>query len=129
MTDEQQRLEVSPPMFRNAPFTFIFYLLLIPVFGLGIILLLVWFVKVKTTRMVIDGNDLLYEQGVLSKERAQLRTDSVRTVTVSQSLGQRMFGTGDVDVYTAGDEPEVKLRGMPDPADIRERLLGRVGAD
>ena len=129
MTDEQQRLEVSPPMFRNAPFTFIFYLLLIPVFGLGIILLLVWFVKAKTTRMVIDGNDLLYEQGVLSKERAQLRTDSVRTVTVSQSLGQRMFGTGDVDVYTAGDEPEVKLRGMPDPADIRERLLGRVGAD
>jgi len=129
MTDEQQRLEVSPPMFRNAPFTFIFYLLLIPVFGLGIILLLIWFVKVKTTRMVIDGNDLLYEQGVLSKERAQLRTDSVRTVTVSQSLGQRMFGTGDIDVYTAGDEPEVRLRGMPDPADIRERLLGRVGAD
>ncbi len=129
MTDEQQRLEVSPPMFRNAPFTFIFYLLLIPVFGLGIILLLIWFVKVKTTRMVIDGNDLLYEQGVLSKERAQLRTDSVRTVTVNQSLGQRMFGTGDIDVYTAGDEPEVRLRGMPDPADIRERLLGRVGAD
>ncbi|MCH1491782.1 MAG: PH domain-containing protein [Luminiphilus sp.] len=129
MTDEHQRLEVSPPMFRNAPFTFIFYLLLIPVFGLGIILLLIWFVKVKTTRMVIDGNDLLYEQGVLSKERAQLRTDSVRTVTVNQSLGQRMFGTGDIDVYTAGDEPEVRLRGMPDPADIRERLLGRVGAD
>ena len=43
MTDQKLRLEVSPPMFRNAPFTFIFYLILIPVFGLGIILLLVWF--------------------------------------------------------------------------------------
>lgn len=129
MTDQKQRLEVSPPMFRNAPFTFIFYLILIPVFGLGIILLLVWFVQAKTTRMVIDGEDLLYEQGVLSKQRAQLRTESVRTVTVNQSLGQRIFGTGDVDVYTAGDDPEVQLRGMPNPADIRERLLGKVGAN
>ena len=127
MSEQAQRLEVTPPMFRNAPFTFIFYLLLIPVFGLGIILLLIWFVKARTTRMVIDGEDLLYEKGVPSKERAQLRTDSVRTVTVNQSLGQRMFGTGDIDVYTAGDEPEVSLRGMPDPAEIRERLLGKVG--
>ena len=127
MSEQAQRLEVTPPMFRNAPFTFILYLLLIPAFGLGIILLLIWFVKARTTRMVIDGEDLLYEKGVLSKERAQLRTDSVRTVTVNQSLGQRMFGTGDIDVYTAGDEPEVSLRGMPDPAEIRERLLGKVG--
>ena len=74
MSEQAQRLEVTPPMFRNAPFTFIFYLLLIPVFGLGIILLLIWFVKARTTRMVIDGEDLLYEKGVLSKERAQLRT-------------------------------------------------------
>ena len=129
MTDQKLRLEVSPPMFRNAPFTFIFYLILIPVFGLGIILLLVLFVQAKTTRMVIDGEDLLYERGVLSKQRAQLRTESVRTVTVNQSLGQRIFGTGDVDVYTAGDDPEVRLRGMLNPADIRERLLGKVGAN
>ncbi len=129
MAEQDQRLEVSPPMFRNAPFTFLLYLLLIPVFGLGIILLLIWFVQTKTTRMIIDGDDLLYEKGVLSKERAQLRTDSVRTVTVNQSLGQRLFGTGDIDVYTAGDAPEVRLRGMPDPAEIRERLLGKVGAD
>ena len=129
MTDQKLRLEFSPPMFRNAPFTFIFYLILIPIFGLGIILLLIWLIQAKTTRMVIDGEDLLYEQGVLSKQRAQLRTESVRTVTVNQSLGQRIFGTGDVDVYTAGDDPEVRLRGMPNPADIRERLLGKVGAN
>ena len=103
MSDHVERLEVSPPMFKNAPFTFILYVLLIAAFGLGIILLLIWFVKARTTRLVIDGDDLLYEKGVLSKERAQLRTDSVRTVTVNQSLGQRIFGTGDIDVYTAGD--------------------------
>ena len=127
MSDHAERLEVSPPMFRNAPFTFILYVLLIAAFGLGIILLLIWFVKARTTRLVIDGDDLLYEKGVLSKERAQLRTDSVRTVTVNQSLGQRIFGTGDIDVYTAGDQPEVCLSGMPNPALIRERLLGKVG--
>lgn len=127
MTDHTERLEASPPMFKNAPFTFILYILLIAAFGLGIVLLLIWFVKAKTTRLVIDGDDLLYEKGVLSKERAQLRTDSVRTVTVNQSLGQRVFGTGDIDVYTAGDQPEIRLMGMPSPAEIRERLLGKVG--
>ena len=42
---------------------------------------------------------------------------------VNQTLFQRMFGTGDIEIYTAGDAPEVTLRGMPDPHRIRE-LLG-----
>ena len=114
MSEQAQRLEVTPPMFRNAPFTFILYLLLIPVFGLGIILLLIWFVKARTTRMVIDGEDLLYEKGVLSKERAQLRTDSVRTVTVNQSLGQRMFGT--CLLYTSPSPRDRQKSRMPSSA-------------
>ena len=49
-----------------------------------------------------------------------MRLASIRSVRVYQSLFQRMFGTGDIEVYSAGDNPEIIVKGMPDPARIRE---------
>jgi uncharacterized membrane protein YdbT with pleckstrin-like domain len=43
-------------------------------------------------------------------------------VRVNQSLFQRIFGTGDVEIFTAGDDPEITAKGMPDPNEIRELI-------
>ena len=48
--------ETSPPMFRNAPLKFILYLLLIPVFGLGLFLLLWWYIDNKNKLLSIEGD-------------------------------------------------------------------------
>jgi uncharacterized membrane protein YdbT with pleckstrin-like domain len=112
----------NPPMFRNNPFGFIISILLIPAFGLGIIILLVWYVSTKAQKLTITTQDLLYEKGLLSKSRSELRLTSIRSVRVNQSLFQRIFGTGDVEIFTAGDDPEITAKGMPDPNEIRELI-------
>jgi uncharacterized membrane protein YdbT with pleckstrin-like domain len=112
--------EASPPMFRNHPLWFIACVLLIAVFGLGIILLMYWYIQTRSTRLTITSTDLAYEVGIFSKTRIEVRLPNIRTVKVTQTFMQRIFNTGDIELYTSGDNPEVVTKGMPDPEKVRE---------
>ena len=111
-----------PVMFKNYPVGFVISLALIPVFGLGILVLLVWHLKNKASKLVITDKEVLYEKGLLSKEKSELNLDKVRTVKIKQSFFNRMFGTGTIELYTAGDRPEIVAPGMPDPNRVRELI-------
>ena len=115
--------ETSPPRFRNAPLKFIFYILLIPVFGLGLFLVLWWYIDNKNKRLSIEGDLMKWQEGISNKTFIDLNTEDVRTVKIKQSFFQRMFGTGDLDIYTAGDSPEAVLMGLREPHEIKTMIL------
>ena len=114
-----------PVMFKNNPLGFILTLLLIPAFGIGLIILLVWHLRSKSSKLSVYDNDILYEEGLLSKERSEISISSVRTIKVKQSFFNRLFGVGSVEIYTAGDDPEIRASGLPDPNRIRELIKKR----
>jgi uncharacterized membrane protein YdbT with pleckstrin-like domain len=116
----------NPAMFKNNPLGFILSLLLIPV-GVGLIILLWWHLKNKASKLIITDDTILYEKGLLSKERSEIDIDSVRTVKIKQSFFNRIFGVGAIEIYTAGDAPEIIAAGMPDPNRVRE--LVRAGKE
>jgi uncharacterized membrane protein YdbT with pleckstrin-like domain len=70
----------------------------------------------------LDGNDLVLTQGLLSKDRIELDIASIRTVRVYQSFLNRIFNVGSVSVFTAGDMPEIEVKGLPDPHDLRQLI-------
>lgn len=106
-------------MFRNKPFGFILALLLCAV-GVGLIIMLVWYLKCRSTRLEINGDEIILERGLLSKDRTELNTASIRTVNISQSLLNSLFGVGTLSIFTAGDTPEIQVSGMPRPDVFRE---------
>lgn len=111
--------EAHPAMFRNSPLYFLLALLL--VFAVvGIFMLLWWYLSTRASRIVITDSDVMLETGILSKDRRECRIEDVRTVRVSQSFANRLFGVGSVEIYTAGDEPEIAIAGIPDPDRVRE---------
>ena len=114
-------------MFRNHPFWFIVCVMLVLAFGLGLVILLGWYVQTKASRLSLDERTLLYEQGLLSKVRSEIHVDSIRSLTVRQSFVNRIFGVGTVEVYTAGDEPEIVASGLPDPNKVRELIKAQQG--
>lgn len=116
-------------MFKNNPLGFILALLLVPVFGLGLLIFLVWHLKNKSLKLVVTDNEVLFEKGLLSKERSEVTISSVRSVKVKQTFFNRIFGTGTVELYTAGDSPEIVAPGMPDPNKVRELIRGRESGD
>jgi uncharacterized membrane protein YdbT with pleckstrin-like domain len=54
---------------------------------------------------------------------------SVRTVRVQQSLLQRLLNAGDLVVYTTGDEPELTIKGLPRPGEIRALIKQQSGGE
>ncbi len=115
----------NPVMFKNNPIGFIVSILLIPAFGIGLIILLVWHLQNKSSKLTINESEILYEKGLLSKERSEINISSVRTTKVKQSFFNRIFGVGSVEIYTAGDNPEIVVTGLPDPNRIRELIKPR----
>ncbi len=108
-------------MFRNNPLGFVLAILLIPV-AVGIIILLAWYVKCKGTKLEFVGNDLVLEEGLLSKSRTEVNVDSIRTVKVYQTFFNRIFGVGKISVYTAGDDAEMEVAGIPRPHDLSDLI-------
>jgi uncharacterized membrane protein YdbT with pleckstrin-like domain len=109
-----------PVMFKNNPVGFIVTILLIPVFGIGLLILLAWHLQNKSSKLTINENEILFEKGLLNKERSEVNISSVRTTKVKLSFFDRIFGVGSVEIYTAGDSPEIVAKGLPDPNKISE---------
>ena len=117
----------NPSMFKNAPVLFIVYVGLIAAFGIGIILLLIWYLQTKSTKLTITNKDILLEKGLLSKDRSEVSIKSIRTGKVKQSFFNRILGVGAIELYTAGDLPEIEVKGMPDPNKVRDIIKEMQG--
>lgn len=116
--------EAHPSMLRTSPFLFVLSILLIAAFGLGILILLVWFVRTRMDHIMITRSHVVWTHGLLSKSSVEFDIGAVRTVRVNQSLLQRLLDSGDVAIFTAGDNAEITVPGLPHPARVRELLKG-----
>lgn len=114
-----------PAMFKNNPLGFIASIVLIAAFGLGLLILLWWYLQCKSSTLTITSRDVLYEKGLLSKSRVEFGIAGIRTVKVNQSFFDRIFGVGAIQIYTSGDQPEIQVKGMPDPNRVRELIKVR----
>ncbi len=114
--------EAHPAMFRAHPFWFILAVLLILAFGIGIIILLYWYIKTRATALTVTDQELMYERGILSKDRTSVSLKHIRSVNIAQGFINRILGVGTVQISTAGDEPEFTIADMPNPYVIQEAI-------
>ncbi|MGC1711333.1 MAG: PH domain-containing protein [Methyloceanibacter sp.] len=114
--------EAHPAMFRAHPFWFIGCIVLIPALGIGVLLMLYWYIHTRQTTLSVSQHELLYERGILSKDRTSVSLKHIRAVHVTQGFLNRIFGVGTIQVSTAGDQPEFTIKDMPDPGEIREAI-------
>jgi uncharacterized membrane protein YdbT with pleckstrin-like domain len=111
-----------PHMFRDDPLRFFVGVLLIPVFGLGLLVLIPWWLDCLTTAFELSGEKVYFSRGIFSKNRCELDRSRIKSVRVHQTLLQRLTGVGDILIYTAGDKPEIVARGMRAPNELRAML-------
>ncbi|MBK5931909.1 PH domain-containing protein [Halochromatium salexigens] len=97
--------------------------------AIGLFQLLRWWLAALMDQLEINEYELVWTHGLLSKQYIEINMSSVRTVRVEQSLLQRLLGAGDLKVYTAGDDPELRIRGLPRPQEIRQHIKGQASDD
>lgn len=120
--------EANPSLVRMYPLGVVLAVLLIPV-GVGILLLLYWYLLAKSDHILIKSDEIVWTHGLINKQYTEINMSSVRTVRVSQSLIQRVLKAGDIAIYTAGDKPEVVIRGLPQPDQVRAHIKGQQPAE
>lgn len=117
--------EANPSLVRMYPLMTVLAVILIPL-GIGILMLLWMYLKTKMDKLTIKTTEIVHAHGLISKAYTEISMSSVRTVKVSQSLVQRMLNAGDVAIYTAGDNPEFVVKGLPDPGQVRDLIKGEA---
>ena len=114
-----------PAMFRNRPVLFLVCCALIP-FGIGIVVLLAWWLRCLSTSLVITESRVTLRKGLLSKATNDVLIADIRNVKVSQSFLQRIFGVGAVAVSTSGQsDMEIEVHGVPAPDRIKSIINDR----
>jgi uncharacterized membrane protein YdbT with pleckstrin-like domain len=75
------------------------------------------------TKMAIEGEKLYYETGGLTKQTRIIQIPKIQDVRVHQSLGQRMFGVGDLSIETAGEASRLTIGNIDQPRALAEQIL------
>lgn len=100
-----------------------------PALGL---LLAVWPLKrhiaSRFDRLVVAGDRLRLESGVLRRTSRMMQLSKVQDVRVEQTLWQRLLGTGDLYVETAGESGQLFLANVDDPHEVSAFILSAASA-
>ena len=117
---EVESCRINPSMWRSNPLLFIAYLGLILLFGIGLIFLLVWWIKNKNTTLIVTDKRTILQQGLLSRYTNEVMHAHIRNIQVQQSMMERFFNTGTIKIASAGTgEIEIIVSGIPAPNRIK----------
>ena len=102
---------------------------LLPVFLIGVLLLLHAWYLVASTRYRLTTQRLFVQTGLVAKQLEEVELFRVKDVTLSQGVLQRMLGVGTVVVLSTDDTaPRLELAGLRDPMGVKEQIRGAFRA-
>lgn len=132
---------MSPLMGRSHPFLFVGVIVItLLTYGIvGGIILILWWLWCRSTRLIVTEDRVILLRGILSKELTELMLRDVCFVSVYQSWTDRLFDVGRVEVgsaaahiekildegriqqgYTATARSEISVTGIPNPEKVKE---------
>jgi uncharacterized membrane protein YdbT with pleckstrin-like domain len=98
--------------------------------GVLVLVALAWFgityAKWATTNFVITTDRLIYRHGVLSKHGIEIPLDRVNTVFFSQSLLERVLGSGDLVIESAGELGRQDFANVRKPSAVQNEIYRQM---
>jgi uncharacterized membrane protein YdbT with pleckstrin-like domain len=108
-------------MFRNHPVFFLFSILLVAVSGIGLPILLVWWLRCTNTTLIITDARTILRKGVFSKLATEIYHSDISDVQVERSRSHRFFRVGDIGVRSKKSSGvEIKVSGILFPETLGE---------
>lgn len=117
-----------------APFFYYFYANRWPLWWvalalivIGLIMLIVPVILIRSTRYRISNYRIDYERGLLSRSIDTLELWHVEDITFHQSLMDRIMNVGNIKVMSHDETtPELLLKNLPNPRPLFEQLKQRI---
>lgn len=96
--------------------------LLVPAFGLGLILLGVAWVKYKTTELAITNKRVIAKFGFISRRTVEININKVESLQVEQGVLGRIFNYGTLLISGTGDS-QAPILGISKPLEFRKAFM------
>jgi putative membrane protein len=94
------------------------------------VLLLLWpaarRIRRRYTVTTISGDRLRHEVGVATRSTRNIQLSKIQDVRVDQSITQRLFGVGSLNIETAGESSRLTLRNVDKPQALADEIMSRA---
>jgi len=80
----------------------------------------------RSTKVVIAGDRLRYETGILSKSTRTIQLTKVQDVRVDQSAPQRIFNIGNISIETAGETSRLTIVNVDAAQELADEIMNRA---
>ncbi|MGE3620790.1 MAG: PH domain-containing protein [Acidimicrobiia bacterium] len=101
--------------------------------GVLVLLALGWFAvdyaRWATTNFVVTSDRLIYRHGVIAKHGIEIPLERVNTVFFSQSIFERMLGTGDLTIESAGERGTQAFSNVRKPSEVQNEIYRQMEAN
>ncbi len=122
---ERVLLTVRPSFWAGSPAAILAGVLLLPAFGIGIIIFVYLAHHCLSTRLVVTNQRSTLRTGLLWKHMSEVEHEHIRHVEALQDPIQRIFGSGSLGLSSAGGAGmELVISGIPDVFRVKATIDG-----
>jgi len=93
--------------------------IILAVVAIALIVVARGLVRWLTTYHVITDERLIYREGWIAKKGKEIPLEVINDVAFSQNMLERMLGTGDLLIESAGTHGQSRYRDIPRPEDVQ----------
>ena len=97
------------------------YLLVLGWLIIGVFLFISMYLEKWTTERALTNRRLILKRGFIRRKTEEISFNRVEEVNLSQSILQRILGSGDIKVTGTG-AGEIMLKNIDDPLDVQKRV-------
>lgn len=103
--------------------SYLFWLLPLAWFGIGLLVSLWKYLKISTWRFKITNQRIIEEYGIFSKTMQELELYRVKDITLHQSFWYRILGISNIHLMTSDkSSPFYTISGIKNGKELREQL-------
>jgi uncharacterized membrane protein YdbT with pleckstrin-like domain len=89
---------------------------------LWFLLVIAGFIRWWTTQHVITNERLIHRTGLIAKSGKEIPLEVINDVTFTQSMLDRVLGTGDLLIESAGTHGQSRYSDIPDPESVQSLI-------
>ena len=94
--------------------------------GLAILWLVARYLRWTTTNFVVTTDRLVYRSGVIAKQGKEIPLERVNDITFSQSIFERMIGSGDLIIASGGEQGQQAFSNIPKPSLVQNEIYRQL---
>lgn len=103
-------------------------LLLLPAFGLGLLLWIAAWLIYISTELAITNKRIIAKSGLIQRKTMEMFLEKIESIQVDQSVLGRIFNFGSITISgTGGDKSPIK--NISDPIQFRKAFMGAVDSN